>query len=77
MNNRQNKRQKTPSKYTAFRCPVDVLERAKAKAASQRRSLSNYMVVLLDENTRDMPAPRAKKNKSERRLSLIVPTNSV
>lgn len=36
--------------YTAFRCPSDLLKALKAKAKNQRRSLSNYIVCVLDES---------------------------
>ena len=39
----------TKSVYTAFRCPPDILARAKATAKSERRSLSNFIVTLLDD----------------------------
>jgi len=35
------------SKYTAFRCPEDLLEKAKIKAKQDRRSLSNYLITLI------------------------------
>jgi hypothetical protein len=38
------------SRYTAFRCPEDVLRRAKRVADSERRSLSNYIIRLLEED---------------------------
>ena len=43
------------SKYTAFRCPEDLLELAKAKAAKQRRSLSNYIITLIERDVTDKP----------------------
>jgi ABC-type antimicrobial peptide transport system ATPase subunit len=36
-------------KYTAFRCPIDLLEKVKLRAKSQRRSLSNYLICLIEE----------------------------
>ena len=38
------------SKYTAFRCPNDLLRRAKRVADAERRSLSNYIIWLLEED---------------------------
>ncbi|MDB6156163.1 MAG: hypothetical protein JWL90_4616 [Chthoniobacteraceae bacterium] len=38
----------TKSRYTAFRCPLDILELAKVKAKKQRRSLSNYIITLIE-----------------------------
>lgn len=43
------KKQKAePTRYTAFRCPVDLLQKAKQDARAQRRSLSNYILTLLE-----------------------------
>lgn len=38
------------SKYTAFRCPEDLLEKAKLRAKHDRRSLSNYLITLIDRD---------------------------
>ena len=38
------------SKYTAFRCPEELLEKAKAKAQRDRRSLSNYLITLIERD---------------------------
>lgn len=38
------------SKYTAFRCPTDLLRRAKLVADGERRSLSNYIIWLLEQD---------------------------
>ncbi len=38
------------SKYTAFRCPEDLLEKAKLRAKQDRRSLSNYLITLIDRD---------------------------
>jgi hypothetical protein len=38
------------SKYTAFRCPNDLLRRAKLVADGERRSLSNYIIWLLEQD---------------------------
>jgi predicted HicB family RNase H-like nuclease len=40
----------TMSKYTAFRCPEDLLELAKVKAKKDRRSLSNYIITLIEKD---------------------------
>jgi hypothetical protein len=40
----------TMSKYTAFRCPEDLLELAKIKAKKDRRSLSNYIITLIEKD---------------------------
>ena len=45
------------TKYTAFRCPLDILAKAKIKAKSQRRSLSNYIITLIEENVGDIDLP--------------------
>ncbi|MES2571048.1 MAG: hypothetical protein V4710_13455 [Verrucomicrobiota bacterium] len=42
------------SKYTAFRCPEDLLELAKVKAKKDRRSLSNYIITLIEKDVSDM-----------------------
>ena len=42
------------SKYTAFRCPEDLLEKAKARAKRDRRSLSNYLITLIDKDVAGM-----------------------
>jgi hypothetical protein len=41
------------SKYTAFRCPEDLLELAKVKARKDRRSLSNYIITLIEKDVKD------------------------
>jgi hypothetical protein len=38
------------SKYTAFRCPEELLDKAKAKAQRDRRSLSNYLITLIEKD---------------------------
>ena len=38
------------TRYTAFRCPEDLLEKAKAKARHDRRSLSNYIITLIEKD---------------------------
>jgi predicted CopG family antitoxin len=40
------------SKYTAFRCPEDLLELAKVKAKKDRRSLSNYIITLIEKDVK-------------------------
>lgn len=45
------------TKYTAFRCPVDLLPKAQIKAAADRRSLSNYIVTLIEMDTADVVLP--------------------
>ena len=42
------------SKYTAFRCPEDLLEMAKVKAKKDRRSLSNYIITLIEKDVADL-----------------------
>ena len=48
------------SKYTAFRCPEDLLELAKAKARKDRRSLSNYIITLIEKDVRGGAAESAQ-----------------
>ena len=38
------------TKYTAFRCPEDLLSKAKVKAQKDRRSLSNYLITLIERD---------------------------
>lgn len=38
------------STYTAFRCPNEVLRRAKRFAEGERRSLSNYIIRLMEDD---------------------------
>jgi len=53
------------STYTAFRCPEDILAKAKVKADKERRSLSNYIITLLekDAGNETIPASSAKSKK--------------
>jgi hypothetical protein len=55
------------TQYTAFRCPLDLLAKAKAKAAADRRSLSNYVITLIEKDVKDMPMPRLHKKKPKRK----------
>lgn len=48
------------SKYTAFRCPEDLLELAKVKAKKDRRSLSNYIITLIEKDVKDELEAQAK-----------------
>jgi hypothetical protein len=51
------------SKYTAFRCPEDLLELAKVKAKKDRRSLSNYIITLIERDVMDMaPDDETRQN---------------
>ena len=55
------------SKYTAFRCPEDLLELAKVKAKKDRRSLSNYIITLIEKDVRELSMDddaRAKRRAS-------------
>jgi predicted DNA-binding protein len=57
------------SKYTAFRCPEDLLELAKVKAKKDRRSLSNYIITLIEKDVQDMlPEEDALRNQKKSRL---------
>ena len=58
------------SKYTAFRCPEDLLELAKVRAKKDRRSLSNYIITLIekdvtDTDLKDAAARESAKNKKK------------
>ena len=49
------------SKYTAFRCPEDLLAKAKVKASKDHRSLSNYLITLVAKDVGGTaPVGRAK-----------------
>lgn len=49
------------SKYTAFRCPEDLLAKAKVKAQKDRRSLSNYLITLIEKDVANDPLPPSAK----------------
>jgi hypothetical protein len=53
------------SKYTAFRCPEDLLELAKTKARKDRRSLSNYIITLIEKDVKDEVDPEESKAKPQ------------
>jgi len=53
------------TKYTAFRCPVELVAKMKFKADTQRRSMSNYLVTLIERDTKDMPAVAIAKSKKK------------
>jgi len=55
------------SKYTAFRCPEDLLVKAKAKAKADRRSLSNYLITLIEKDVKDYVAPEDPKKPKKAR----------
>ena len=49
--------------FTAFRCPEDILAKAKVKAAGERRSLSNYIITLIAKDLGVVRIPTKKKRK--------------
>jgi len=51
------------SKYTAFRCPEDILAKAKMKAARDRRSLSNYIITLIAKDVGGSTTAKTKKKR--------------
>jgi len=55
------------SKYTAFRCPEDLLELAKVKAKKDRRSLSNYIITLIEKDVQDEPSANGEEAKGKRK----------
>jgi hypothetical protein len=63
------------SKYTAFRCPEDLLELAKTKARRDRRSLSNYIITLIEKDVNGLASPENEKaplpRKAARELARI------
>jgi hypothetical protein len=50
------------TKYTAFRCPIDLVVKAKIKAEQERRSLSNFIITLLEASVSDVELPKAPKS---------------
>jgi hypothetical protein len=56
------------SKYTAFRCPEDLLELAKVKAKRDRRSLSNYIITLIERDVRDLAPENNAEAEQEEQL---------
>jgi hypothetical protein len=55
------------TRYTAFRCPEDLLEKAKARARRDRRSLSNYIITLIEKDVgHENPAERKSTGKTDR-----------
>ena len=55
------------TKYTAFRCPEDLLEKAKAKARGDRRSLSNYIITLIEKDVGGEEAKTGQERPEEDR----------
>ena len=55
------------SKYTAFRCPDDLLAKAKVKALKDRRSLSNYIITLIEADVKGEPTPKQPVKKARKR----------
>ena len=53
------------SKYTAFRCPEDLLELAKIKAKRDRRSLSNYIITLIEKDVKDVKDVKDLKEEAD------------
>jgi predicted HicB family RNase H-like nuclease len=53
------------SKYTAFRCPEDLLELAKVKAKKDRRSLSNYIITLIERDVRNLTTDGEERPKKK------------
>lgn len=62
------------SKYTAFRCPEDLLELAKIKAKKDRRSLSNYIITLIERDVQDLiieDEPLGTNGEEERNSAVV------
>ncbi len=58
------------SKYTAFRCPEDLLIKAKARANKDHRSLSNYLITLIAKDVGgSLPAPKAKAARAPKKAA--------
>lgn len=60
------------TKYTAFRCPVDLLAKAQAKAKQDRRSLSNYLILLIENDTSDVELPAKPEKASKPKAAKVV-----
>jgi hypothetical protein len=56
------------TRYTAFRCPEDLLEKAKARARRDRRSLSNYIITLIEKDVGREATALKKPARSTRKL---------
>lgn len=54
------------TKYTAFRCPEDLLAKAKVKAQRDRRSLSNYLITLIEKDVVDVEDVPVRKSRTTR-----------
>lgn len=61
----------SPTKYTAFRCPEDLLAKAKLRAESERRSLSNYLITLIEKDTDDVDLHPRKNAATRSRLKRL------
>lgn len=59
------------SKYTAFRCPNELLRRAKHVADAERRSLSNYIIWLLERDLIQRAARDYEQEKAQKRLHRV------
>ena len=58
------------TKYTAFRCPEDLLSKAKIKAQKDRRSLSNYLITLIEKDVTDEYGAVQRNGRAHPRASL-------
>jgi len=55
------------SNYTAFRCPEDLLTKAKSRASKDHRSLSNYLITLIAKDVGgSIPAGKSKAKASKK-----------
>jgi predicted HicB family RNase H-like nuclease len=61
------------TRYTAFRCPEDLLEKAKAQARRERRSLSNYIITLIEKDVGDGQPPRKHPARAASRADHAAP----
>lgn len=55
------------TKYTAFRCPEDLLLKAKVKAQRDRRSLSNYLITLIERDVAHESEPEPRNGRAHLR----------
>ena len=54
------------TRYTAFRCPVELLRHARSIADAERRTLSNYIISLLERDWIRYAASRDEENARQR-----------
>ena len=53
------------TKYTTFRCPLDLLAKVNIRRKQENRSLSNYIIHLLAKDTEGVALPSIDGDGSE------------